>query len=621
MSVQNEPAPIDIENEINGVRQLLSVNAPNALQQCLLLCERIKHKEVPPQKIAELYHLIGFAYHDAEQSDVALDWYNQSLKIRREIEDRKGMAATLNNMGLIFLATGAYQQCIACLEESAEIKKILNDTRSLAASYENLGVAYQKLLKYKEAIEKFYESLKISEQNNDVLRMATTYLNIGNTHHEQGDNLQALKMFETALLLIKDTDNHKHILQLLNNMAVAFKHLNRTQEALDNYRHCLSICNEQGYLSELSTIYNNMGEMLMSEGKTEEAIEAYQKSIAQAAASHHVEDEMVAEMNLGSAYLKQGDFKQAELLLTSSLKKYNESSVKQGAYYLYESLINLYECKGELSKAIEYFRRFDQYKYEQLSTENLKIVNELKTKYEVEKKEKENEINRLRNIELKDALEDLTLEKHKSEKLLLNILPEEIAYELKRTGKVKAKLYNEVTVMFADIQNFTGQSEKLSPDEIVKLLDHYFHLFDEVTLQLGIEKIKTIGDAYLCVAGLPEEKPNNAVLMVNAALQIGNKLKADKSERIRQGLPVFSFRFGIHTGPVIAGIVGKSKFEFDIWGDAVNTAARMEQSGEIDKINVSGVTYQLIKEQFNCTYRGKVEAKNKGAIDMYFVNP
>lgn len=611
---------INITEEILRIRKLLQESNTDALQQCLALCEDIRARDIPLLQKAETYHLTGFAYHDKGDTSNALLWYNKALELRRQLADKKGTAATLNNMGLIFLETGMYEQCIVCLEESCEIKAALNDTPSLATGYENLGVAYQKLLKYKLAIEKFYNSLHISEQHNDVKRMATSYQNIGTMHHAQGDHGQALKMFEMALLLIKDKNDHKHTLQLLNNIAVACKLLHRYEDALSYYNRCLTICRQYGYFIELSAVYNNIAEMLLDENKIEQAIETFQKSISLAIEYHNESDLMVAEMNLGTCYLKQGDYLQAEKFLTSSLNKHTETAGKQGSYRLYESLIELYERKGELHKAIEYFKQFDRFKYEQLNIENLKVVNEMKTKYEVEKREKENEINRLRNIELKDALEDLTLEKRKAEKLLLNILPEEIAYELKRTGKVKAKLFNDVTVMFADIKSFTKQSEALSPEEIVKLLDHYFHLFDEVALQLGIEKIKTIGDAYLCVAGLPEEIPNHAEMMVKAALQICRRLQSEKEERLRQMLPVFSFRFGIHTGPVIAGIVGMSKFEFDIWGDTVNTAARMEQSGEIDRINVSGATYLQIKDKFDCTYRGKVEAKNKGAIDMYFVN-
>jgi adenylate cyclase len=213
----------------------------------------------------------------------------------------------------------------------------------------------------------------------------------------------------------------------------------------------------------------------------------------------------------------------------------------------------------------------------------------------------------------------ITREKLKSDELLLNILPQKIAEELKLNGKANAQLYNNVTVMFTDFKDFSKVSEKLSPTELVKELDTFFKAFDEITTKHNIEKIKTIGDAYLCVAGLPEPMADNAKVMVEAAIEIRQFVEHLKKESEANGKVSFDIRIGLHTGSVVAGIVGLKKYAFDIWGDTVNTAARMEQSGVEGKINMSGATYELVKNKFNCTYRGKIEAKNKGEIDMYFV--
>ncbi len=211
-------------------------------------------------------------------------------------------------------------------------------------------------------------------------------------------------------------------------------------------------------------------------------------------------------------------------------------------------------------------------------------------------------------------------EKQKSDDLLLNILPLKTAEELKLTGKAKAKHYNNVTVMFTDFKDFTKVSEKLSPTELVEEIDSFFKAFDEITTKHHIEKIKTIGDAYLCVAGLPEPLEDNAIVMVKAAMEIKQFMEKVRTENDVKGKVTFEIRIGLHTGSVVAGIVGLKKFAFDIWGDTVNTAARMEQSGVEGKINMSGTTYELVKNRFDCTYRGKIKAKNKGEIDMYFVS-
>ena len=216
-------------------------------------------------------------------------------------------------------------------------------------------------------------------------------------------------------------------------------------------------------------------------------------------------------------------------------------------------------------------------------------------------------------------LQNLIEEKKRSESLLLNILPEEIALELKQFSRSYARYHDEVTILFADIKGFSGITENLSAEELVSQLDECFRAFDKIVDKHGLEKIKTVGDMYVCACGLPKPVNDNAVKTVRAALDMINFLKGFNAAKQIQDLPAFDFRIGIHTGPVITGVVGQKKFTYDIWGDAVNMAARMEQHGEPGKINISGSTYALVKDKFTCIHRGKIEAKNKGKVDMYFV--
>lgn len=216
-------------------------------------------------------------------------------------------------------------------------------------------------------------------------------------------------------------------------------------------------------------------------------------------------------------------------------------------------------------------------------------------------------------------LQNLKEEKKRSESLLLNILPEEVANELKQFGKSYARKHDEVTILFADIKGFSSIAETLSASELVTQLDECFRAFDKIVDKHGLEKIRTIGDAYVCACGLPKPVPDNAAKAVRAALDMLAFIRGFSVTKAIQDLPVFDFRIGIHTGPVITGVVGLKKFTYDIWGDAVNMAARMEQHGETGKINISGSTYALVKDRFTCTHRGRIEAKNKGEVDMYFV--
>ena len=219
-----------------------------------------------------------------------------------------------------------------------------------------------------------------------------------------------------------------------------------------------------------------------------------------------------------------------------------------------------------------------------------------------------------------EAQKDLVeLEKGKSDALLLNILPKETAEELKETGKAKPRRYESVTVLFTDFKNFTNVAEGIEPEVLIAELDYCFRNFDEIAIKYGVEKIKTIGDAWLGVCGLPVHYDDHALRAANAAIEIRDFLKQANSGRGNDEKLSFNARIGLHSGALVAGVVGKTKFAFDIWGDTVNTAARMEQSGEVGKVNVSGSAWNLIETAFNGEYRGKIEAKNKGAMDMYFI--
>jgi class 3 adenylate cyclase/ligand-binding sensor domain-containing protein/predicted metal-dependent HD superfamily phosphohydrolase len=212
---------------------------------------------------------------------------------------------------------------------------------------------------------------------------------------------------------------------------------------------------------------------------------------------------------------------------------------------------------------------------------------------------------------------ELEIQKEKSDILLHNILPAETVEELKNKGKTKPRYYRMVTVLFTDIKGFTKIAEAFKPTELVKRLDNLFREVDKIIEKHQIEKIKTIGDAYMAAGGVPLRDKENPINCVLAALEIQSFMEKE-SRRYKDEEP-WQLRIGLHTGDVIAGVIGTKRIAYDIWGNTVNVANRMEMAGEPGKVNISGTTYEYIKPYFDCTYRGKVPAKNKGEIDMYYV--
>ena len=317
---------------------------------------------------------------------------------------------------------------------------------------------------------------------------------------------------------------------------------------------------------------------------------------------------------------------------------------KGDIYLTYCKALN---ANGKFNEAILYFDSAEAYKSEEMKSTFDEEITEMQTKYETAEKEKailqkDGEIKQKKSqlillylgviavgiiavimlisyLQKRKAHRLIEQEKNRSDSLLLNILPAETAEELKATGHAEAKHYDNCTVMFTDFKDFTKVSEKLTPKELVAEIDYCFREFDSIISKYQIEKIKTIGDAYMCVANLPKANPNHALEMVYAALEINTFIQRLHTERAAKGIESFQIRIGLHTGSLVAGVVGSKKFAYDVWGDTVNTASRMESSGEAGRVNISGDTYALVKDKFHCEHRGKVNAKNKGEIDMYFV--
>jgi class 3 adenylate cyclase len=414
------------------------------------------------------------------------------------------------------------------------------------------------------------------------------------------------------------------------------------------FRKSLEINEQIGNKSGIAFGKQNIGCVYHEQGNYPEALKYHFAALKKNKEINNNRGIAGIYMNIGYTYTGMKKFDEARRYLDDAVSMFKKIRTIEWVDECYLGLSRLDSATGNYKAALGNYKLYVQYRDSLINEENTKKITRQQMQYEFDKKEEaakaeqEKKDIKQRNIRysMMGGLAGLTIflvvafwqrnriskEKKKSDELLvrsdnllLNILPTEVADEIKKEGHSKARTFSMVTVMFTDFKDFTAVSEKVSAELLVAEIDHCFSAFDTIIQKHRVEKIKTVGDAYICVGGMPALTLTHAVDILHAAIEIRDFMLERKREQEAKGGISFELRLGVHTGPVVAGIVGVKKYAYDIWGDTVNIAARMEQHSEAGKINISGSTYELVKGRFACVHRGKIEAKNKGMIDMYFI--
>ncbi|MBI1222648.1 MAG: tetratricopeptide repeat protein [Bacteroidetes bacterium] len=524
-------------------------------------------------------------------NEKALKYLLRALALDNAAGDYNRTANDLILLSYAYSALGQQDSGFSVLYDALRISEELNDTSLQIVVFTTLGDYNDSYNRFSAAAEHFLKAAELAKNFGDEERLIFIYMGLGNLHYKQNQFQKALVYYQSSDSLSRIAGDDISRLQNMNNLALVFEELDEFEKAQSYYKEAL-----EGYIS-----YSM---------KSEEANIHY---------------------NFGTLLSKLGHYDSSLYHLNMSLDQYQEIHNLPGVARVLEALAEVYAVTENYTKAFQIQKRYTNLSDSLINAEKIASISEMRTRYETEKKEQEigflqgqnDTRQRQRNFFIGGSIlfflfalilliqrNRIQKERNKSDHLLLNILPKEVANELKSSGVSKARSYENVTVLFTDFVNFTSTSEKLSPTELVAEIDKNFIVFDEIIDKHGLEKIKTIGDAYMAVCGLPNTDLEHAIKTIRAAQEIAEYSKNSGS---------FQVRIGINSGDVVAGIVGKKKYAYDIWGDTVNTAARMEQNSEPGKINISASTYEEVKTVFSCTYRGKIEAKNKGEIDMYFV--
>jgi adenylate cyclase len=543
---------------------------------------------------------------------------------------------------------GDYDAALEHLLMSLRILEKSGPKKVLTSTYNTLGILHTEYADFDKAIEYHFKSMRIHEELGNANGVGGSLNNIGLIYYDLEDFNKALEFFKRSVA-VRDSAGFKRGMAMpLNNIGGIYIDKEQYDSALVYFERSLTIAREIGDMNAFTMALLNVGLCYYNTGKLDKAIEYYNEGLA---ISETVKDKVkiaTSLVNLSNVYMKKGEKSKAVDYNLRALQIAKELGAVYLIHNMAESLYSKYKETGDFRKSLEVFELSLQMRDSMSNQDNSRKVMQQQFQYENDKKEalmraeqEKKDALAAAEIERKQQQRNLSFigfglmaaaagvflvqrnnirkERNKSDSLLLNILPEQTAQELKEKGTTNARFYDEVTVMFTDFKGFTRIAEQMSPQQLVDEINECFSAFDRIIEKHGIEKIKTIGDSYMAVGGLPVASKNHAIQVVSAALEIQSYMNDYLSLRKSSGQHAFEVRIGIHTGPVVAGIVGTRKFQYDIWGDTVNTASRMESASEPGKVNISESTYQLISTHFESLYRGEIEVKNKGKLRMYFV--
>ena len=565
----------------------------------------------------------------------------------------EGVAYALKNIGIAYYYQGKEIEALDYWKQSLEIFKSNKDEIGTANILNNIGAIYFNKKDLTNALENYLQSLKLAEKTKDKLRILSALNNIGGVYFEkQATHDKALIYFLKSLPLseeLKDPEtfgttaaNLGEIYYVRNNDSLALLYFNKSAKAFNN--------------SENSPYaYNNLGKVYDRKNNYDLAVFYHKKALDIAKKLNGSLDIVQSLMGLAKTNISRRNPADALVYLKEAEKIAFTHNFSGELKNVYESFANVYNQMNDYKNAYVYQYKYAAIKDTLYNIETDRKLGSLQFDFDIQKKQSEVDLltkdNQLQEADIKRQkfaknafLVGLSLilliviilyrdyrrkvktnqlldqQKDEIEGLLLNILPAEVAKELQVTGQAIPRHYEEVSVLFSDFKGFTAHAEKLSPQELVKELNACFIAFDDIIEKHDLEKIKTIGDAYMCAGGIPIEREGHVISIVKASMEMQEWIKMNNENRSKNGLAPWDLRIGIHVGPVVAGVVGKKKYAYDIWGSTVNIASRLESSGEPGRVNVSTAIYNMIQNEYPCSHRGKIYAKNVGDIDMYFID-
>ena len=524
-------------------------------------------------------------------------------------------------------------------EELINLSRQKNNSTYLFHGYFQKGNKKRLLGDLDEALDAYFKSAEVAKKAKYVSREGSAYGVIADIYAVSKNRANAMLYYRKAITTLRPTDDSIALASVISNAGDNFLNNKDYDSAIVYFTESGKIFEQVNYLSGKGYSLGNIGMVYANTGQNKLAEKNINEAIAILEASKDYYPICVYLISMCDIYQAKGDKKTGLSYAQRSLELAQQYKLKDQIANAHLKLSDLYEQSNNIDQSLRHYKNYVVYRDSVTDIQTVQKLADLRTDYEVSQKQIEvdllNQQKRTQRIVMISLYIILGLtiiilstlywyyrtisrEKKRSESLLLNILPAETAKELKLSGKVDAVKFDHVTVLFTDFVQFTKVAEHTDPELLVKSIDFYFKAFDQITSKYGLEKIKTVGDAYMCAGGLPTINKTHARDVVRAAKEISDMVSHEFQQT--DDISHFEVRIGVHTGPVVAGIVGIKKWQYDIWGDTVNIASRMESMSKPGRVNLSETTYNEIKDEIPCEYRGEIEVKHRGLLKMYFLS-
>lgn len=514
--------------------------------------------------VGKIYTVLGDVFYSLSEFSTAIIYLEKALEVHKNLEFKDKFADNLKNIGVVYDRLSDYPKALEYYEKSIQIYSEIKNKLGVANNFTNLGIVYHRLFEYEKALKYHNESLLINQSIQNIEGIAVNFGNIGNVYIVLKKYTLALENLQKALHMQESSNYKMAVAGNLGNIGIVYLYLKQYEKALEYFFKALQINKEIGNLRGLAINLANISSVYNDQGKFTLALKTSKQSFS-IAKKIEAKDLINTHFDLSYKVVeKQGKYKEA-------LNFYKKS------------MLILDEIQSEVTKKNAIL--FDQ-------------------KRILEEDEKARQLKFVRFQE--------------QEKIFHKILPISIANRLIEGEQTIAESFDNICIFFSDLVGFTTLSSFISPTELVQGLNKIFTAFDRIGSKYGLERIKTIGDAYMAVCGVPTPIEDQSYRTTKFAIEIVDLLDTIELGDSFKGLQI---RIGLHSGNVVAGIIGETKFAYDVWGDAVNVASRMESHSEPGRIHISETFAKSIEHypEFKLIPRGEINIKGKGTMNTFWL--